>query len=349
MAPSNFEGGATPMSRLRVSVLLPVRNAERWLPNCLESLFAQEVEGGMEIVALDHGSTDASGRILEMYAQEDKRLGCIKMPQAPSLPALLNAGLDCCQGRYIARMDGDDRCLMGRLEAQARLLDANPDLGLVGCQFRMFSDEGPVSQGYQDYAAWANQVLTWEDIQRELFVECPLPHPTWMLRREAAWGAVGYQDDGMPEDYHLLLRIFEAGWEMAKVPEVLFEWRDHADRHSRSHPRYNRQAFFKLKARYIATLIAAGRPCVVYGAGERARLLVRYLLEAGVAVAFGICLDSMPATLMHGVPVLKASQVPLSLPGPLLACVGDISAKPEIRAWAAGRGMKEGGDWWFVS
>jgi glycosyltransferase involved in cell wall biosynthesis len=330
-------------------VLLPVRDAEPWLAACLDSVLSQELPGGFEVLALDHGSRDGSAEILKRASRADGRLRVLRLAQAPSLPALLQEGLKLCRAPYVARMDADDRCLPGRLQAQAGLLDGAPSLGLAGCGFRMITEGGPLSPGYLAYAAWANGAASPQDIQRELFVECPLPHPTWMLRRQAALEVGGYLDDGLPEDYHLLLRLAQAGWGLAKAPGIFFEWRDHAGRHSRRHPRYRRQAFFKLKARFIKSMLCTGKPCVVYGAGERARLLLRCLLEQGAAVAFGICLDSMPATRMHGVPVLKASQVPKPLPGPMLACVGDASAKPEIRAWAAGRGMVEGAGWWRVS
>jgi glycosyltransferase involved in cell wall biosynthesis len=330
-------------------VLLPVRDAAPWLRACLGSVLSQQLAGGFELLALDHGSQDGSAEILRRAALGDSRLRVLGMAQAPSLPALLQEGLKLCRAPYVARMDADDRSLPGRLQGQAELLDGDARLGLVGCGFRMIADKGPLSPGYEAYAAWANGVATASDILRELFVECPLPHPSWMLRREAALAVGGYWDDGLPEDYHLLLRLARAGWGLAKASGILFEWRDHSARHSRHHPRYGRQAFFKLKARFIQAMLCQGRPCVVYGAGERARILVRALKEAGAQVAFGICLDSMPATRMHGAPVLKVSQAPAHLPGPLLACVGDAAAKPEIRAWAASRGMVEGSDWWMVS
>jgi glycosyltransferase involved in cell wall biosynthesis len=333
----------------RASVLLPVRDAEPWLKACLGSVLSQQLEGGFEVLALEHGSQDGSAEILRQAALSDSRLRVLSLPQAPSLPGLLQQGLELCRAPYVARMDADDLCLPGRLQAQADLLDGDARLGLAGCGFRMISESGPLSAGYAAYAAWANGLATAEAIARELFVECPLPHPTWMLRREAALAVGGYRDDGLPEDYHLLLRLARAGWGLAKAPGTLFEWRDHSRRHSRLHARYRRQAFFSLKARFIQPMLCQGRPCVVYGAGERARMLVRSLQEAGAEVAFGICLDSMPATRMHGAPVLKASEAPKILPGPMLACVGDASAKPEIRAWAAGRGMVEGSDWWMAS
>jgi glycosyltransferase involved in cell wall biosynthesis len=333
------------MTRPLVSVLLPLRNAADTLGECLDSLEAQTLRG-LQIVAVDHGSTDASAGIL------GKRTGLtvLRHPDGSLLDAL-NAGLALCEGRYIARMDADDRCLPRRLEAQAAFLDAHPEAALCGTQVRLFSGDA-LSEGYLAYQTWVNGVVSAADIQRELFVECPLPHPTWMARREAFERLGGYRDDSLPEDYHFVLRCAQAGLGLAKLAEVLLDWREHPQRHSRSHPRYNRHAFFRLKAKFLDALVLKGRPACVWGAGERARLLIRYLQAEGVKVAWAVGLPQGSLggpTEAHGVPVIAPEAVPKDLPGPLLACVGSPGVKPEIKAWMSARGFKEGDEWLFVS
>jgi glycosyltransferase involved in cell wall biosynthesis len=333
------------MTQPLVSVLLPVRNAAATLGECLVSLGAQTLQGA-QIVAVDHGSTDGSVEILKGFPG----LTLVSYPGGSLLDAL-NAGLAACQGRYIARMDADDRCLAGRLQAQAAYLGAHPETALCGTQVRLFA-EGGVSEGYRAYEQWVNAVLTPADIQRELLVECPLPHPTWMGRREAFEQLGGYADDSLPEDYHFILRCAQAGLGLAKLPEVLLEWREHPQRHSRTHDRYGRHAFFRLKARYMAALVLKGRPACVWGAGERARLLIRYLQAEGVKVEFAVGFPARTEggpTEAHGVPVIPPEAVPMDLPGPLLVCVGSPGVKPEIKAWMAQRGWNEGEQWRFVS
>lgn len=333
------------MPRPLVSVLLPVRNAAATLGECLDSLEAQSLQGA-QIVAVDHGSTDDS---FELLARR-RSVQVLRHPQGTLLDAL-NAGLAHCQGRLIARMDADDRCDLHRLEVQAAYLEAHPEMAVCGSQVRLFSETG-LSEGYLAYEGWANALLEPADIRRELFVECPLPHPTWMVRSEVYGRLGGYQDASLPEDYHFLLRCAQAGYGLGKVPEVLLHWREHPQRHSRVDPRYNRHAFFKLKAQFLDALVLKGRPACVWGAGERARLLIRYLQAEGVKVAWAVGLPSAEggqATSAHGVPVIAPDEVPTDLPGPLLACVGSPGVKPEIRAWTAARGWVEGEQWLFVS
>ncbi len=331
-----------------ISVLLPIRNAQATLDSCLESL-ASQTFADFEILALNHASSDATADILARWALKEPRLRLLESA-APSLPLALNEGLAQAQGRYVARMDADDLCLPARLERQWKLMESRPELALSSVQVEMFG-EGEVSGGYQDYITWVNGLCQPKDIAREIFIECPLPHPTWMARRALFEKLGGYRDDNLPEDYGFVLRAAESGAKMAKVPEPLLKWRDHAGRHSRSHPRYGRQAFMRLRARHLKSMVIRKFPCVLWGAGDRGRLLARYLREEGAEIEFVVGLSSgqNPPSSVHGIPVLLPEQVPAALPGPMVACVGAPGAREEIRKWCGGRKMVEGEDYWFAS
>jgi glycosyltransferase involved in cell wall biosynthesis len=325
---------------------LPVKNGQAYLQPCLDSLAAQTLSD-FEIIALDHGSQDASPEILRAQAARDPRLQVISS-SAASLPLLLNEGIAACQGGLIARMDADDICLPGRFEAQAALLSRRPELGLVGAKIEFFGDG--LSEGSKNYESWINALDSPEAILRELFVECPLPHPSWMARR-GVFERLGYLDDGLPEDYHFVLRAAEAGIGMAKPEGTLLKWRDHAQRHSRSHPRYARPAFMRLRARFLRRMLLKSGPCILWGAGDRGRLLARLLLEEGASIksVVGWSPDGSQAASVHGIGVIPPEALPRELPCPLIACVGAPGVRGEIRAWAAGRGWIEGKDYWFAS
>lgn len=336
------------MRRPRVSVLLPLRDAGATLGACLESLAAQTL-ADFEVVAVDHGSQDHTPALLRHWFE---RLDLhVYRHEGGSLLDALNAGLERCKGLYVARMDGDDLSLPSRLEEQADWLDANPQTGLLGSRVELFAGSGPLSEGYRAYQDWINSVLEPQQIARELLVECPLPHPTWMARREVYERLGGYQDPELPEDYHFLLRCAQAGIGLAKHPLALLRWREHPERHSRTHPRYKREAFFKLKARFVQPLLGPG-PYIVWGAGDRGRQFIRALKEAGVPVALCVGVDEgegLRATEAHGVPVVLPEQLPTPLPGMILVCVGTPGIRPRVYAWMGERGLKEGTDWRFVS
>jgi len=331
----------------KISVLLPVHDASDTLSACLESLNFQTFSD-FEIVAVDHASEDSSGSILRAWQERDPRLRVISS-EAPSLPKALNDGLAACEGEFIARMDADDICLPARFARQLQMLEADPGLGLVGAKIQFFSD-GALSEGTRQYGDWVNALSSPEAIVRELFIECPLPHPTWMARREI-FEKFRYFDDGMPEDYHLVLRAAAAGVAMAKPEGVLLRWRDHGRRHSRVHPRYTRPAFMKLRARFLHRMVLKDAPCILWGAGDRSRLLARNLLDEGAEIkhVVGWTPEGSQATSVHGIEVIPPEAIPFALPGPLIVCVGSPTVREEVRAWAAGRYWAEGKDFWFAS
>ena len=91
---------------IRVSVLTPVYNVQRYLRQCLDSLAAQTLED-IEFICIDDGSTDESGCILDEYAVRDARFQVIHKANS-GYGASMNAGLRCARGRYIGIVESDD-------------------------------------------------------------------------------------------------------------------------------------------------------------------------------------------------------------------------------------------------
>src|SRR5437867_9556704 len=107
----------------RVSVLMPVRDGERFVREAVESILGQTFQN-FELLIVDDGSTDATPSILLEFT--DPRLVRLRQDRA-GLIAALNRGLDLARGEYIARMDADDIALPRRLERQVKFLDGNPE------------------------------------------------------------------------------------------------------------------------------------------------------------------------------------------------------------------------------
>lgn len=91
--------------RPKVSVIVPVYNAERYLDFCIKSILAQDF-GDFEVVLIDDGSTDGSGAILEQY-QDNSRVKIITQKNA-GVSAARNVGIRNSQGEYIMFVDADD-------------------------------------------------------------------------------------------------------------------------------------------------------------------------------------------------------------------------------------------------
>lgn len=339
----------SPSARPLVSVVLPVRNAGGTIGRAIASIRAQTLHA-WELVAVDDGSTDGTGKQLAEIARSEPRLRVVSRPAEGLVPAL-NAGLAAAQAPLVARMDADDEAHPRRLEAQAAWLAeaAGRDLGLVG-SLVAFGGDAAASAGYALHVEWINSLVTPEAIALNRFVESPLAHPSVMFRRELVARHGGYCAGDFPEDYELWLRWLDAGVRMAKVPEVLLTWHDGQARLSRTDMRYDPAAFYRTKARWLAReleRIGAGREIWVWGAGRPTRKRAAELAAHGVRLAGYIDVDAKkttPALGGSGPPVIG----PAGLPEPgrclVLGYVASRGARELIRAALRARGYAEGRD-----
>lgn len=90
----------------KVSVIVPVYNVEQYLPQCIDSILAQTLQD-IEIICVDDGSTDNSGKVLDRYAAQDRRVKVLHKKNA-GYGAAMNTGLDVAQGEYVGIVESDD-------------------------------------------------------------------------------------------------------------------------------------------------------------------------------------------------------------------------------------------------
>jgi len=326
-----------------ISVLLPAKDASSALEDALAGLLAQRDAPPFEIVCVDDASSDATPALLSEAARRDPRVRVFR-GEGRGLVAALNLGLSRCRGQFIARMDADDRVHPDRLRLQARVLSSNPRLGGIGSLVRCFPE--PVSPGLRRLETWLNQTITPEQCRNGRFIEAPLVHPSATFRREAL--EEGWQDHGWAEDWDLQLRMVERGWELAKVPEVLLDWRDSPRRLTRAGPAYREDAMCRLRAHYLARGPLRQRPFDLWGAGPTGKRLARELEAHGLRPR---CFyDVSPRKReARGRPV----RIVRDLAGPdgalMLCAVGADGARAEIRGVLESRGYHEGEDFLFAA
>ena len=330
-----------------VSVLLPVRDGAAHLAEAIASLEAQTLED-FEVLAVDDGSTDATPALLADWAARDPRVRAVRQEAAGIVPALERARA-AARGRYLARMDADDVCAPTRLAEQFALMESDPTLVGCGCSIEYFPAD-TVRDGALRYQEWLNAAVTPEEIERHLFVECPLAHPTFFLRADAVDAVGGYRDPGWPEDYDLLIRLWANGvgaraarGRLAQVAEPLLRWREGPDRLSRTHPRYAPEAFLACKVHYLRrTLLKGTRGAVLWGAGPVGKAAARALQEAGTPVLAFVEVDPRKVGQeIHGAPVLDLGEG-AGIEGALhLAAVGQPGARDDIRDLLEAAGLAE--------
>jgi GT2 family glycosyltransferase len=317
----------------RVSILMPCRDAADHIDAAIASMREQTFTD-FEVVAVDDGSADDTFARLYAWAQEDDRVRILSTHARGLVPALASA-LAAARGELVARMDADDIALPERLERQVALLDDDPRIAACGTGIEYFPEEA-VRDGARRYERWINGLTSNQEIARDVFVECPIPHPTLVIRRHVLHAIGGYRELGWPEDYDLVLRLWSAGYRMAKVPDVLLRWRESPDRASRTDDRYAEIEFRRIKIYFLQhTLLAAGRAAVIAGAGPTGKVFARELVEAGTPVVAFVDVDpDRIGQAIHGAPVIPYDDLP--------AFLADYS-DPRLEALAAARAAEAAG------
>ena len=123
----------------KISVIMPVYNAEKYLKESIESILNQTfTDFGFLIV--NDGSTDTSLEIIKSY--DDKRIRIINNEENMGLTKSLNKAVKQAHGDYIARQDADDISLPNRLELQFEFLEKHPEVALLGTGVYVINENG---------------------------------------------------------------------------------------------------------------------------------------------------------------------------------------------------------------
>jgi glycosyltransferase involved in cell wall biosynthesis len=200
----------------KVSVVMPVYNAEEYLVEAIESILNQAFTD-FEFIVIDDGSTDSSADILRQYEVKDKRI-CAIIRENRGQSITLNEGIYQATGQYIAIMHADDISLPTRLDEQISFMDIHPEYGIVGTWVRMVGT--------------ANEILRHpvnnDSIACRLLFHCVLVHPSVMIRREHFLeSGLSYDADFITaQDYDLWARA-AAAFPIANIPKILIHYRIH--------------------------------------------------------------------------------------------------------------------------
>jgi GT2 family glycosyltransferase len=205
------------MSAPKVSVLLPVFNADRYLRLAIDSILTQTFTD-FELIIINDGSTDGSRQILESYV--DPRIQLIHQANA-GLPISLNRAIKVARGQYLARQDADDVSLPSRLSEQVHYLDAHLQCALLGTAAQII-EEDTLSQRTLSHPTDNGEIQI-----KLLFYNC-FVHSSVMIRKAALDQSGLYPEDPNkfpPEDYDLWLRIAQHG-NVNNLQKVLLHYRE---------------------------------------------------------------------------------------------------------------------------
>jgi len=228
-----------------VSVVMPVYNNRRYLPEAIDSVLSQSL-GELELIAIDDASTDGSWELLQQYAARDPRVRPFRNEENLRIVGTRNRAFREADpgSRYFAVLDSDDVCHPDRLRLQVAFLDDHPDHAVVGGQTRIIDDQSRVTgqRTYPtDHAAIAAVITRYN----------PIAQPTAMIRRSAL-DEVGVYDEHYLrcQDYDLWLRM-AARFKVANLPETTLDYRISETQGKKQHMRATLQYTIEIQKRWL--------------------------------------------------------------------------------------------------
>ena len=263
-----------------VSILIPFKNTEEFLAECLESVCAQDYDN-WEIWAINDHSTDTSLKIADDFAQKDSRIN-IRTNTGQGIIEALRLAYTHSKGELVTRMDSDDIMPPNKLSLMTSSLVAQGKGYLAVGLVAYFSERG-INDGYRKYETWLNELTATGSNFNEIYKECVIPSPCWMAYSEDLDTCSAFEPDRYPEDYDLAFRFYEQKLKCIPCTQVLHHWRDYDTRTSRTSAHYAQNYFLDIKLHYFLKLdFDPIRPLVLWGSGKKGKILAKKLVEHDV-------------------------------------------------------------------
>ena len=328
-----------------ISILIPFKNTAAFLNQCLDSILAQTYVN-WQIVAINDHSNDNSLSIVESYAKKDSRIQVYTNSENGIIPALRLA-YQKSTGEFITRMDSDDIMKPNRLEFMVEALKTKGKKHVAIGQVQYFSQRG-ISDGYSRYEKWLNSLTALGSNYTEIYKECVIPSPCWMVHKDDFEACDAFKPNRYPEDYDLTFRFYEHGLKIIPCNQVLLLWRDYDTRTSRTHEHYAQNYFLDIKLYYFLKLeYKTSRELVVWGAGFKGKKIAKELISKEVDF---IWLCDNPNKIdkeIYGLNMFHFSKIE-SLRNPQsIITVANENAQLEIKTYLNGLGQKAARDFYF--
>jgi len=321
-----------------VSVILPVKNAKSTILMAIDSILSQK-HIDLELLVINDNSTDSTPSTLSNI--NDNRLVVLENNGFGIVDAL-NTGIAHSKGQYIARMDADDISLPNRLYWQKSYLDNHPNIGVISGMVKYKGDKNK-NEGYYRHVLWLNELNTPQQLYLNRFVDSPVAHPSVMVRRSCFDTFGTYAQGDFPEDFELWLRFMNHRVQFSKLGSYVLEWGDSTKRLSRTDPRYSKEAFFDIKAKYFALWYktTSQKPIYVWGKGAHVNRKVKFLSKYGLKIEGFI--DIKPTSNKY----LFYKNITNEMF--ILSYVGDRIGRTKIREYLTQHGFIEGTNFYMMA
>jgi len=269
------------MLKKKVSILIPFKNTENFLNECLDSIVKQSYVN-WEVICVNDHSIDSSLEIANKFALSNPKIKVVNNKGNGLIDALKTA-YSLSTGNLITRMDSDDIMLSNKISSMAEDL-LNFGAGHIALGMVKYFSEKELGNGYKNYETWLNSLTSKGLNFNEIYKECVIPSPCWMVHREDLEKVNNFESKIYPEDYDLAFRFYQIGLKCIKSNKVLHMWRDYPNRTSRTNSNYADNSFLKLKINYFLKLsYNENKKLVVWGAGKKGKKVASILNELKVS------------------------------------------------------------------
>lgn len=198
----------------KVSVIIPCYNQGQYVKEAIESALVQTYKN-LEIIVVDDASSDNSRELIENYTNQNENIKFIKNSKNQGASYSRNIAIENACGEYILPLDADDKIHPSYVEKAVKILEENHKIGIVYCDAELF--------GAQE-GKWMLQ-----EYNKDSFIFANCIFCSALFRKEV-WEKAGKYNENMKsgyEDWDFWLSIVELGYEVYKIPEILFYYRKH--------------------------------------------------------------------------------------------------------------------------
>ena len=203
----------------RVSVVMPVHNAEQFICKSIDSILNQSYSD-IELILVDDYGTDESMELVKR-TYVDSRIKNIKNDKNYGIAYSRNRGIEAATGEYIAFMDDDDVAPLNRLELEMGFLQNHPEIDAVGGRYCSIDEKGNAISYSDDTLQNPNY------IKACLMFYDPLGNGTMLFRRDTVIkNNIRFKDNCCGMEDYLFWTDFSQVGSISNLKEVMLYWRN---------------------------------------------------------------------------------------------------------------------------
>ena len=205
----------------KISVLVPIYNAEKYIKRCIDSIINQSYKN-IEVILIEDGSTDNSYNIIKEYQEKDDRIKIFSIENNGVADAR-NKAVDNSTGDYITFVDSDDYIEEDYIETlYTNLKKYNSDIAVCNC-FNVIEETG--KKDYKTFGISEVKEYTNEEAVKNLFYYNFLRHSPWgKLYKKEVWNNIRFPLGKNYEDLAILYKLFLNSKKVIYIPKEKYNY-----------------------------------------------------------------------------------------------------------------------------